>query len=224
MVVIFSIIPQLPFLVRDNLCMTVCSQVYYCLLIKKYIQKSISRHTYSGICSQQYIYFRIPSHWNSLNNKKDISYIFCCFFPFIFILLCNEMCLNRTSSHQLLCSEQTGVLFIQVKLTKISYIRTLFIVRFMHAQDSVLFRVQVRQISLYYLYMFMVQLVLSAYNNKWLQVLLISRTVQFFLICFNTEILAYCWFKAFSDTQSFSERDLLITESHTMTVQLQSSR
>jgi hypothetical protein len=44
---------------------------------------------------------------------------------------------------QLLCSKYTGVWFIQVKLTKISYIRTLFKVQF--KQDFCLFRVQFKQ-------------------------------------------------------------------------------
>jgi len=46
-----------------------------------------------------------------------------------------------------LCSELIGVLFIQVKLTKINYNGTLLKVGFI--QDSGLFRVQFRQISLY---------------------------------------------------------------------------
>ena len=45
---------------------------------------------------------------------------------------------------QLLCSVQTGVWFIQVKLTKISYIATKFKVRFI--QDIGLSRVQIRQV------------------------------------------------------------------------------
>jgi hypothetical protein len=48
---------------------------------------------------------------------------------------------------QLLCTEKTGVWFLQVKLAKVSYIRTLFKVRFM--QYFGLFRVRFRQVSLY---------------------------------------------------------------------------
>ena len=49
--------------------------------------------------------------------------------------------------YYLLCTEQTGVQFIQVKLTKISYIRTLFKDQFV--QDYVLFKFLFRQVSLY---------------------------------------------------------------------------
>ena len=45
-----------------------------------------------------------------------------------------------------MCSEYTGGQFIQVKLTKISYIGTLFKVWFI--KDSVLFRVRFRQVKL----------------------------------------------------------------------------
>ena len=64
----------------------------------------------------------------------------------------SETCLNRTSQ----CSQQTGVWLIEVKLTKISYIGTLFKVPFIQdcgllrvwfIQDSGLFRVLFRQVS-----------------------------------------------------------------------------
>ena len=53
-----------------------------------------------------------------------------------------DTCLNRTSLGQNVCSEQTGVQFIQVILTKISYIETLFYVglysiRFTHVSPPV---------------------------------------------------------------------------------------
>ena len=48
---------------------------------------------------------------------------------------------------QLLCSERTGNRLIQVKLTKISYIKTLFKVLFI--QNFGLFRVRIWQDSLY---------------------------------------------------------------------------
>ena len=47
---------------------------------------------------------------------------------------------------QLLCSERIGIWFLQVKLTKISYIGTSYKVKFV--QDSVLFWVQFGQVSL----------------------------------------------------------------------------
>jgi hypothetical protein len=46
---------------------------------------------------------------------------------------------------ELFCSEYADVLFIQVKLTKISYIGTWL--KFVFIQVSVLFRVQFRQVS-----------------------------------------------------------------------------
>jgi hypothetical protein len=64
----------------------------------------------------------------------------------------SETCLNRTSLWPILCSEWTGVQFIQVKITKIYFIGTLFKVRFI--LDSVLFSIRFRPISQYYnLYM-----------------------------------------------------------------------
>ena len=46
---------------------------------------------------------------------------------------------TESSQDQLLCTEYTGVRFIQVKLTKIAYFRNLFKIRFL--QDFSLFRV-----------------------------------------------------------------------------------
>ena len=61
----------------------------------------------------------------------------------------SEICIYQTSlGPAFVFQEKTGVWFIQIKLTKISHIRT--VLKALVLQDSVLFRVQLRQVSLYY--------------------------------------------------------------------------
>jgi hypothetical protein len=57
------------------------------------------------------------------------------------------LCCLYMVATQLLCSEETGLWYTQVKLTKISYFTTLFKYRFI--QVSSLFKVWLRQVSLY---------------------------------------------------------------------------
>ena len=63
----------------------------------------------------------------------------------------NGICLNHTPlGPAFVLGEKTGVRCIQVKLTEISYIRTLFY-KVWFIQNSVLFRVGFKQFSLYHI-------------------------------------------------------------------------
>ena len=99
--------------------------------------------------------FSVP-FWQSFMAKSKHVHV-------IFTFILRKICFCNTHSDwlqlslsklkppwdQLLHSEQTGVQFIQVKLTKTSYIGTLFQVRL--KQNSGLIKVRYREVSLYYI-------------------------------------------------------------------------